>query len=245
MPEPAGPLPHVFEALLSAFGPQGWWPARTDEEVVVGAVLTQAVSWRNVEIAVETLRALGLLSLRRLAAADPASVAPLIRPTGYFNVKARKLRSVARAIVSRGGLAAMRRRDPLELRRELLAVWGVGPETADAILCYALGFPCFVADAYAQRIAVRAGWVPPGSGYEATRRFFEEGLAGGDLGELHALLVRLAKDHCHRRLPACAGCPLRGDCATGRTGRLPSDGIVAKGKGRSGQRRAKEKRADP
>lgn len=203
----------AFEKLLAAFGPQGWWPADSDDEVVVGAVLTQAVSWSNVERAIAHLRQAGLLTLAALARADPATVVPLIRPAGYFNVKARKLQAVARFVVDAGGVASLRRWRPDELRRALLGVFGIGPETADAILCYALGQPCFVADAYARRIAGRVGWLPGPSGYEAARRVFEPALTGVDPGEFHALLVRLAKHCCHRRRPDCAVCPLRGDCA--------------------------------
>jgi endonuclease-3 related protein len=225
----------AFRTLLAAYGPQGWWPAETDEEVVVGAVLTQAVSWSNVERALARLRQAGLLSLAALADADAAAVAPLIRPAGYFNVKARKLRSVAGHVVRAGGLAALRRRDPDQLRAELLGVYGIGPETADAILCYALGFPRFVADAYARRVGGRVGWLARDAGYEAARRAFEAGLRprppadpapdalAAELGEFHALLVRLAKERCRRTDPECGRCPLRGGCALAQTGRLPGD----------------------
>lgn len=222
------PMTRAFRTLLAAFGPQGWWPAETDEEVVIGAVLTQAVSWRNVERAVSNLRRAGWLSLAALAAAEPPAIAPLIRPAGYFNAKARKLHAVAGHIVAAGGLAALRGREADPLRTQLLAVHGIGPETADAILCYALGFRRFVADAYARRIGGRVGWLPPEAGYEQARRAFEARLPPEvDLGEFHALLVHLAKENCHRTRPACARCPLRAGCACGRSGRLPRDGSAA------------------
>jgi endonuclease-3 related protein len=205
-------LDAVYDRLLAALGPQGWWPAETAEEVVIGAVLTQAVSWRNVERAIATLRAAGLLDLAALAARPPEAVAPLIRPAGYFNAKAKKLRAVAEAVLGMGGppgLAAM----PLaDARARLLEVYGVGPETADAILNYAAGHPTFVADAYARRVLGRTGAVAATT-YEGVRAEVVAGMPGDLLGEFHALLVALGKDVCRPRAPRCGVCPVGPLCA--------------------------------
>ncbi len=202
----------LYDALLAALGPQGWWPAETAEEVVIGAVLTQAVSWRNVERAIATLREAGLLALAPLAARPPEAVAPLIRPAGYFNAKARKLRAVAEAVLALGGppgLAAM----PLaEARARLLTVYGVGPETADAILNYAAGHATFVADAYARRVLGRTGAVAATT-YEGVRAEVVAAMPGELLGEFHALLVALGKDICRPRAPRCGACPVNALCS--------------------------------
>ena len=202
----------IHDTLLAALGPQGWWPAATAEEVVIGAVLTQAVSWRNVERAIATLRAHGLLELAALAARPPEAVAPLIRPAGYFNAKARKLRTVAEAVLAMGGLPGLAALPLAEARARLLAVYGVGPETADAILNYAAGHATFVADAYARRVLVRTGAVAATS-YEGVRAEVVAAMPGAMLGEFHALLVALGKDICRPKAPRCAACPVNALCA--------------------------------
>ena len=205
-------LNDLHDTLLAAFGPQGWWPAETAEEVVIGAVLTQAVAWRNVERAIANLRGAGLLSLAALAEAPPEVVAPLIRPAGYFNVKARKLRAVAAAVLELGGLEALRNLPLEQARTRLLTVFGVGPETADAILGYAAGHATFVADAYACRVLGRTGAVSATT-YAGVRAEVLAGLPAEHLGEFHALLVALGKDTCRPRAPRCGTCPLLDGCA--------------------------------
>jgi len=208
--------------LLARLGAQGWWPAESAEEMVIGAVLTQAVAWRNAARAIEALRGAGLLSLAALAAVDPARLAPLIRPAGYFNVKARRLQALARHIVAAGGLPVLAAQGAAQARRGLLAVDGVGAETADAILCYALGHPALVADAYLRRVLSRAGLLGAAAAgsYEgalaALRPALPPGADAAWLGELHALLVAVGKDWCHRRRPQCADCPAAGVCAYAR-----------------------------
>lgn len=210
-------LRQMTDMLLEALGPQGWWPADSDEEVVVGAVLTQAVAWSNAARAVANLKAAGLCRLAPLAEARPEALAPLIRPAGYYNAKARKLVAVARFMQERGGLDALRRSALPELRRNLLQVYGIGPETADAILCYALRMPAFVADAYSRRVLGRMGLLPPEAtrGYAAAAAWAERHLRGDAawLGELHALLVAVGKKYCRPRAPRCPDCPLAGVCA--------------------------------
>ncbi len=164
-------LLHLYRALARRFGPQAWWPGRTPYEIAAGAVLTQHTAWTNAARAVAALRARRVLSARRLARLSPAELARMIRPAGTPRVKARRLLALTRWLVGRGiGAFARMRGLPLgPLRRELLAVPGLGPETADAILLYAAGRPVFVADAYARRVLARHRLLPRGAGYEAAR----------------------------------------------------------------------------
>jgi endonuclease-3 related protein len=247
----------LYRALRAAHGPQGWWPLLSrggrpghDEEgyhrgihdlpldpsgrfeVMAGAILTQNTAWKNVGQALQALLAAGLLDPRRLAAADQAGLAGLIRPAGYFNQKAKKLLLAARTGLERGWWEPLPGgpgpRGPG--RGELLALWGIGPETADSILLYAWQQPTFVVDAYTRRLLGRlsGGRLPPVGGagpaaYEALRSWFQEGLgeaacrelAAGDFPgpvvavyqEFHALIVCHAKQFCRSR-PVCAACPL-------------------------------------
>lgn len=180
---------------------------------MVGAVLTQNTAWGNVEKAVHRLKAAQALRAETIVELPPDALAELIRPAGYFNVKARRLQSLCRFLLDAGGESALQALPTGELRRRLLAVHGVGPETADDILLYAFGRPVFVVDAYTRRIAGRLGLLDGGESYESVRRTFEQGL-GPDVpvfNELHALIVRHAKMHC-RKTPLCAGCPLSEPC---------------------------------
>ena len=214
------PFAALHAHLFSALGPQGWWPAETAEEVVIGAILTQAVAWTNATRAITALRAAGLLELSVLAATDPARVAPLIRPAGYFNAKARKLVATACFVVAAGGLQALSGQDVRTVRERLLEVHGIGPETADAILCYALGFPAMVCDGYARRVLGRVGLLPvaAAAAYEDARQYLAPRLPADAawLGEFHALLVAIGKDWCRPREPRCGGCPASSLCAHAR-----------------------------
>lgn len=186
--------------------------------MVIGAVLVQAVTWTNAERAIQALRSAGCCDLQRLADTPPEQVAPLIRPAGYFNAKAKKLVALATYVRGAGGLQALRARPAEAVRAELLAVHGVGAETADAILCYALGKPAMVADAYARRVLHRIGLLPESCAarYEAAQDHLAGVLppaADADwLGEFHALLVAVGKDWCRKSVPACAGCPAADLC---------------------------------
>jgi len=196
------------------FGPQHWWPARTRFEVVVGAILTQNTAWSNVERALAALRGRRLLTAARLSELPPGRLAGLIRSSGTFRVKARRLRAFLAYLNGRyqGSLDRMSRA-PLEaLRRELLAVPGIGPETADSILLYALGRPAFVVDAYTRRVLSRHRLLPHDAGYQEVRAFFERHLPSDPrlFNEYHALLVAIGKQYCRSR-PHCAECPLRFD----------------------------------
>lgn len=204
-------LAQPFERLLAAYGPQGWWPGETALEVVVGAILTQNTNWRNVERAIQRLRDAGALDWPRLNALTHAELAELIRPAGTYNVKARRLKNFVEFFYSRYGgdwnrLAGIQTD---RLREELLGVAGIGRETADAILLYALGRPNFVVDAYTRRIFVRHHLVDLEADYEIIKALVEEGLPGdaNRFNEMHALLVKVGKLHCRPRA-LCAGCPL-------------------------------------
>ena len=204
-------LEQVFRRLKSRFGPQFWWPGDSAFEIVVGAVLVQNTNWKNVERALDNLRDAGLLAARSLYELPPEELEQLIRPAGYYRVKARRLRNLLGWLIDRfdGSLEQMFH-TPLDvLRAELLAVSGIGPETADSILLYAGGLPTFVVDAYTTRVLVRHGWIDAEADYYRTKELFEENLPADAalFNEYHALLVRLGKEYC-RKTPKCAGCPL-------------------------------------
>ncbi|CAB1128510.1 Endonuclease III [Candidatus Hydrogenisulfobacillus filiaventi] len=209
----------LYRRLWVAFGPQGWWPAESPFEVAVGAILTQAVSWRNVSAALDRIKAAGALSVEALLAAPPGRLEEWLRPTLYFRAKAAKLRTFLEAVRAAGGLEALWAGPPAEARARLLAIPGIGPETADDMMLYGAGQPVLVVDAYTHRILVRAGVVPAGRfRYEPLRRGLEAAFAPPDVPrfkEFHALVVRLGKDYC-RPQPRCGPCPARAVCATGR-----------------------------
>jgi endonuclease III related protein len=208
--------PTLYECLFAAYGPQHWWPAETPLEVVVGAVLTQNTAWNNVAIAISNLRERGLLGLDALLAAPMEAVKEAIRPSGFYNVKYERLRNVLRFLAAQGGIAGALALPDDGLRVELLAVPGVGPETADSILLYALHKPSFVVDAYTRRLLARLGhdWARDAS-YAQVQAWFTLALppAVDEYGEYHALIVRHAKEHC-RKAPLCVGCPLAARCPT-------------------------------
>jgi endonuclease-3 related protein len=217
-------LRRVYARLLSAYGPQAWWPGSGDPfEVVVGAVLTQSVSWTNVELALANLRAAGALSLPGLHALDDGALAALLRPSGYYTVKARRLRAVVRLVMEDfGGDLARLLTLPLEtLRPRLLATYGVGEETADCIIVYAAGQPSFVVDAYAVRLFDRLGLAPPagpGAAYAVWQSHLMTHLPADAAlcNEYHALIVRHGKERCRKRAPRCPGCPLLDLCPGGQ-----------------------------
>jgi endonuclease-3 related protein len=204
----------VFERLLAEHGPQHWWPAETSFEVMVGAVLTQNAAWTNVEKALA--RVTGRISLTpdALLELPEAELAQLLRPVGYFNVKAARLRAFCAALIEAGGESVLAGEETPALRRRLLAMHGIGPETCDDMLLYAFGRPVFVVDAYTRRLFARLGLLTGDEGYETIRALFEQAL-GRDTGlfnEYHALIVRHAKDICRARRPLCERCVLREAC---------------------------------
>ena len=190
-------LLRLYRALLARHGPQGWWPARTPFEVAVGAILVQHTAWPGAARAVSALRARRLLTPRRLAGVDPIALQALVRPAGTYRLKTRRLLDFTSWLLSRfdGDFRGLRRAPLGPLRREMLAVHGLGPETTDAILLYAAGRPVFVADAYTRRVLVRHGLLRRDAGYEAARVFLESHLPSDPalFNEFHALLVAVAK----------------------------------------------------
>ncbi len=206
------PLRKYYAALLRRFGPQKWWPGETPFEVMVGAILAQNTAWTNVEKAVASLKAHGLLDPARLAEADEGTLALAIRPAGCFNVKARRLKGYVEWFLRRfGGDPERMGKVPLpRLREELLEVKGIGPETADSILLYGLGRPSFVVDAYTWRVLTRHGLAPEETTYDEMKELFERSLPPEAplFNEFHALLVAVGKEFCRSR-PRCEACPLR------------------------------------
>lgn len=212
-------LRNLLDTLLRAHGPQQWWPADGPFEVMVGAILTQNTSWRNVERALHNLERTGALAARPLAAASRGQVAAWIRPSGCYNVKAARLQAYCRWYLAAGGYEGLQQLPTETLRELLLGVKGVGPETADDILLYAFDRPVFVIDAYTRRVLSRLGWIRGDEPYEVLRRAVERAL-GPDataFKELHALIVALAKGVCRTR-PRCAACPLADTCAAAADG---------------------------
>jgi len=198
-------LNEIYELLLEAYGPQHWWPAESPLEVLVGAVLTQNTNWQGVE------KAMASLKPHKLQAMPTEDLARLIKPTGYYNLKARRLKNLIEFVTEAysGDLETMKQTETGRLRKELLAVTGVGPETADSILLYALQKPVFVVDTYTYRVMSRHGLVGEEVSYDELQELFTQHLPLEMklFNEYHALLVRVGKLHCQRK-PRCQGCPL-------------------------------------
>lgn len=201
----------IYRALLAEFGRRNWWPGETPFEVMVGAVLTQNTAWTNVEKAIANLKGEGFLDPGRLGAARRERVARLIRPSGYYNLKAKRLKALVAWYLARadGQVVSLRDAPTPALRAELLSVNGIGPETADSILLYALGRPVFVVDAYTRRAFSRHGAFDPSARYAQIQAFFEERLPCDTAlyNEFHALIVALGKTYC-RPKPQCGPCPV-------------------------------------
>ena len=211
-------LLELYRRLLGAFGPQGWWPAEGDFEMVVGAILTQSTAWVNVEKAIASLKGAGLMSPERIEEVPLDELARLLVPSGYFNAKARKLKAFSRFLREQhgGSLASLFHVKLPELREQLLSVLGIGPETADSIVLYGAHQPVFVVDAYTRRIFSRLGLCPPDAGYHQLQRLFADHLEP-DVSlfqEYHALIVVHGKSIC-RPTPLCSRCPLLDLCPYG------------------------------
>lgn len=206
-------LREMYGKLWEAFGPQGWWPGDTPFEVAVGAILTQNTNWTNVARVLDGLKAEGLLDPWRLLEMPVAELARLLRPAGYYNIKAQRLRNFLDFLADRAqdSMDNLAREGLEDLRPALLGVRGIGPETADSILLYALNKPTFVVDAYTHRILRRHWLAPENCTYEELRQLFMGRLPPEVpfYQEYHALLVRLGKEFCRAR-PLCPTCPLKG-----------------------------------
>ena len=209
-------LDWLYQKLFDHFGSQHWWPADSPFEVMVGAILTQNTAWTNVEKAIANLREADALSVNAIISAKPAQLAEWLRPSGYFNIKAKRLQNFCRWYVEQGGYDALQVRDTNALRHALLSVNGVGAETADDMLLYAFERPVFVVDAYTRRLFSRLGLIEGKEGYEHLRQLVEEHFGRSKqqtklFNELHALIVIHAKAFCLKR-PRCKGCPLGRRC---------------------------------
>ena len=226
----------VYEILYDRFGPQGWWPVtergqsvpRYNKlnysgkspgekfEICAGAILTQNTAWKNVEKALSNLNRAGVLSPEKIPRLSPKRIVSLLRPSGYYNQKAERLKGFARYICANYGGDVERFFDktPVELRKELLELKGVGPETADSIILYAAEKPSFVIDAYTLRVGRRLGWFGDDTIYDEAREYLVSMLPRSlkVYNEFHALMVALGKDFC-RKSPLCAGCSLKRICS--------------------------------
>ena len=203
----------IYQKLYRSFGPQSWWPGDTPFEVIVGAILTQNSNWQNVAKAIDNLKEARVLTPQKLHSLPIDRLARLIRPSGYFNIKAKRLKSFLDFLFKnyQGKLEKMFVQPLDELRQEILSVKGVGPETADSILLYAGGYPIFVVDAYTKRIFSRQKLLSEDAGYHQVQELFTQSLKKDVqlFNEYHALIVRLGKDFCKKTKPKCEICPIK------------------------------------
>ncbi|WP_419787935.1 endonuclease III domain-containing protein [Pseudodesulfovibrio sp.] len=202
----------MYEAMLAALGPSDWWPGETPFEIAVGAILTQNTNWKNVEKAITNLKNRGLLDAEAMHALPPAELADLIRPAGYYNIKAKRLHNFLTFLGNEAefDISALRDWPLYDLRPKVLGISGIGPETADAILLYALEQPTFVVDAYTFRMLGRHGMVDEDMDYHALQAVFMDALPEDVAlyNEYHALIVRVGKDWCKKKAGVCESCPL-------------------------------------
>ena len=203
----------VYQKLYSLFGSQQWWPADTRFEVMIGAILTQNTNWLNVEKAIGNLKKHKLLQPHKLYKLSHKRLASLIRPAGYYNIKAKRLKGFLEFFIRyyNGNVKKMSGIDTSSLRQQLLSVKGIGPETADSMLLYALNRPIFVVDAYTKRILLRHRFTGEDAGYDKIQNLFMQNLKSGVklFNEYHALLVKLGKEFCLKNKPRCKICPLK------------------------------------
>ena len=205
-------LQEIYHRLDEYFGPLNWWPAESPFEVIVGAVLTQNTNWTNVQKSLESLKRADLLSFDALLHMPEGQLAELIRSSGYYNLKSRRLKNLLEMMQAEygGDLSLFFSEEPYSARETLLRVKGIGPETADSILLYAGGHPIFVVDAYTHRILSRHGLIPESCDYQFIQDLFMDNLDrdAALFNQYHALLVRTAKRFCKKREPLCDKCPL-------------------------------------
>lgn len=214
-------LLRIYRRLLDCYGPQHWWPGDSPFEVMVGAILTQSAAWSNVAKAIANLKEAGALSPDRLRQLCTTEIGELIHPSGYYNAKALKLKSLVCWLgeAYNDNLKRLFNNDTASLREQLLSVHGIGDETADSIILYAANKPVFVIDAYTRRIMGRIGLMPERGSYSFYHRSFMDNLPADTIlfNEYHALLVRLGKEACHRQ-PLCQNCCLNYVCKFGKLG---------------------------
>ncbi len=204
-------LTEIYQLLFDHFGPQYWWPGETQFEIITGAILTQNTNWANVEKAIDNLKSADRLTPEKLHHLDLSQLAELIRPAGYFNIKAKRLKNFVNSLFDNydGQLKNLEKLNTGQLRAELLAIRGIGPETADSILLYAFNRCVFVVDAYTARVAFRHELIQADADYEQLRELFQSNLPQDTqlFNEYHALLVRVGKEFCKPKAK-CTGCPL-------------------------------------
>lgn len=204
-------LTEIYQLLLDRFGPQHWWPGETQFEIITGAILTQNTAWPNVEKAIDNLKAANLLTPEKIRNMQTPKLAEFIKPAGYFNIKAKRLKNFLAWLFEHydGQLTNLQSVSTSRLRTELLAIKGVGPETADSILLYAFDREIFVVDAYTARVAVRHGLLEPPVDYDQLQLLFQANLPADArlFNEYHALLIKVGKEFC-RPKPKCDNCPL-------------------------------------
>ena len=203
----------IYRTLYQTYGPRHWWPGETSFEVMVGAILTQNTSWRNVEKAIQKLKGKGVLNPEGIHHLKRSELARLIKSSGYYRIKTDRLKSFIDFLFEEydGNIKKMGRERLGELREKLLGVKGIGPETADSILLYGLKNPIFVVDAYTRRILSRHGIISEKASYEEVQKLFMDYLPRDEklFNEYHALFVYLGKTVC-KKIPRCEICPLRG-----------------------------------
>lgn len=203
----------IYRILYRTYGPRNWWPGETPFEVMVGAILTQNTSWRNVEKAIHELKDKGVLDPVGIHHLKRSELARLIKSSGYYRIKADRLKSFVNFLFENygGEIERMGKEEPQRLREKLLRVRGIGPETADSILLYGLKKPIFVVDAYTRRILLRHGLISKRASYEEMQRLFMDHLPHEEklFNEYHALIVHLGKTLC-KKIPRCGICPIKG-----------------------------------
>ncbi len=204
-------LNEIYQLLFDSFGPQHWWPGQTQFEIITGAILTQNTNWANVEKAIANLKSADCLTPEKLYHLDVSELAEFIRPAGYYNIKTKRLKNFINWLFDNydGRPTNLENVDTGQLRAELLAINGIGYETADSILLYAFERPVFVVDAYTARIAFRHQLIEPDANYEQLRELFQSNLPEDTqlFNEYHALLVKVGKEFCKPKA-RCPGCPL-------------------------------------
>jgi endonuclease III related protein len=206
-------LMNIYDKLYEAYGPRHWWPGETPFEIMVGAILTQNTSWKNVEKAIQSLKNDGGLNPEGIYRLKKSQLASLIKSSGYYRIKANRVKAFVNFLFENydGNISRMRKEKLETLRQQLLGVKGIGPETADSILLYSLGKPIFVVDAYTKRILSRHGMISERVSYEEIQRLFMNHLPHNKrlFNEYHALFVHLGKTVC-KKIPRCDICPIKG-----------------------------------
>lgn len=209
-------LIHIYNLMYDKVGPRNWWPAETDLEMIVGAILTQFVSWKNVECAVKNLKDRGVLSIEGICSIDDAELEELIRCTRFYKQKARKLKEFCRHIMDNygGSLEKLFEKDIAELRKELLSLYGIGEETADCIILYAAKKSIFVVDAYTRRVYSRLGFFKEDISYKDMQEFFMKNLSPDVqfFNEYHAQIDGIGAHYCDNKKPKCNECPIASVC---------------------------------